>query len=161
MYCSKCGAKLSDSNQNFCHNCGTEIISYPKTASYKTETSYKTERPQTESPPVYYVPVKYSRQLQKGLPGKNSKLCLGLAIASIVLGFVPFYIYYINIFLNLFLRVGGLILGVSSKMYSLKAVKSEPYNNLEKAGSIIGILAIIFNAIGLMVTVLGILDVRI
>ena len=171
MYCSKCGEKLSDPNQNFCHNCGNEIISYPKTASYKTETSYKTERPQTE-PPVYYVPVKYSRQIQKGLPGKNSKLCLGLAIASISIGIVSlmigytsqmrFYYPYDNInkflsmmIINIFLRTGGLILGIFSKYNSSKAELSEPYNDFEKVGSIIGIMAIIINALGLFLIFFG------
>ena len=172
MYCSKCGAKLSDSNQNFCHNCGTEIIAHPKTSSYKTETSYKTERSQTEPPPVYYVPVKYSRQIQKGLPGKNSKLCFGLAIASISIGIVSlmigytsqmrFYYPYDNInkllvmmIINIFLRAGGLILGIFSKYNSSKAELSEPYNDFEKFGSIIGIMAIIINAIGLYLIFFG------
>ncbi|MFX1567095.1 MAG: zinc ribbon domain-containing protein [Promethearchaeota archaeon] len=184
MYCSKCGEKLSNANQNFCHNCGAEVPNHYKTTSYKTPSyetpsyetpSYKTERPQYEpSPQVYYVPVKYSKPIQKGLPGKNSKLCLGLAISSIIIGIVSLMIgYYSNMFfyypydyvyfnrrliivtINIFLRAGGLILGIFSKYNSSKAGNSEPYNDFEKAGSIIGILGIITNAIGLFLLVFG------
>lgn len=53
MYCSKWGVRLSDTNQNYCHNCEIEIITHPKTANFKTET------PQNEPPPkINYIPVK-------------------------------------------------------------------------------------------------------
>ena len=58
MFCSKCGEKLNDLNQNFCHNCGAEVLSYPKA------TNIKKERPQIEiqpQPQVVYVPVKQQR----------------------------------------------------------------------------------------------------
>ncbi|MFX1567419.1 MAG: zinc-ribbon domain-containing protein [Promethearchaeota archaeon] len=149
MFCSKCGVRLSDSNQNFCPNCGTEIITHAKTTSY-------TEKPQIE------LVIKK----QKGTPGNFSKLCLGMALASLILGVVPlyggFFIYLgIGFYLSLVLNLVGLILGIFSKVYSSKAVIHEPYNSLEKAGSIIGIIAIIFNSIGLVFLLLGTLNVTI
>jgi hypothetical protein len=149
MFCSNCGAKIEDPNQKFCASCGTEILTHPKTDTYRIET------PQYESPPG---------KLQKGPPGKNSKLCLVFAISSLVLAFVPIYtlmIFQYNLFIGLSLNVVGLVLGVLSKIYGSKAGKSEPFNNLEKAGSIIVIPAFIFGAIALMMLVLGFLDVRI
>lgn len=149
MFCSKCGVKLSDSNQNFCPNCGTEIITHAKTTSY------------TEKPQIALLIKK-----QKGPPGNFSKLCLGMALASLILGVVPFYagfLFYLGIglYLCLVLNLVGLILAVFSRVYSSKAVIHEPYNSLEKAGSIIGIIAIIFNSMGLVFLLLGILDFRI
>lgn len=83
-----------------------------------------------------------------------------MAITSIVLGLVPFYFFYINNILNLILRMGGLNLGLFSRVSSSKAEKRESYNSMEKSRSIIGIPAIIFNAIGFLMIFLGILDFR-
>jgi hypothetical protein len=149
MFCSNCGAKMEDPNQKFCIGCGAEILTHPKTDTHRIET------PQTGF-------TQEQRELQKGPPGINSKLCFGLAIISLVLGLVPIYLIWLfNPYVSLVLSLLGLTLGVLSKIYGSKAVKSEPYNNLEKAGSIIIIPAFIFGAIGLMMLVLGILDVRI
>ena len=167
MFCSNCGENLIAPNQKFCHNCGTAVLVTSDATDYKTE-SIKNET----KPEIIYVPVKRQEQLQKGIPGKYSKFCLGLASGSIFIGIVSFITgygyfmtYYYSSYSNitmlavsiviLLLRVGGLIMGVYSKVYSSKAVILEPYNDIEKTGSILGILGIITNAIGLYLSILG------
>ena len=158
MFCSYCGENLN-SNQKFCHNCGAEVVTTSKATDYKTERI-----PNVTVPKIIYVPVKQQRQM--GFPGKYSKLCLGLGLISIVIGIVSLiigYNYYrvlywssyntkgmllIAIVILLF-RMGGLIMGIFSKVNSSKAEIFEPYNDVEKAGSILGILGIITNFIGL------------
>ena len=167
MFCSECGEKLIATDQKFCHNCGTEVLTSSKA------TEHRSERVQYVSPPkIHYAPVKQQPRLEKGRPGKYSKLSLEFAIISIVIGFVTiiigynFYRYlfypYENIIgrvlvsiVILLLRVGGLILGVLSKVNSSKAEIYEPYNDIEKAGSIFAILGIIINAMGLTLSLFG------
>ena len=167
MFCSNCGENLIATNQKFCHNCGTEVLAISKA------TDYKTERIQDETvPKIHYAPVKQQIHLQKGSPGKYSKLCFGLALGSIIIGIASFIIGYnsyrvfywpsynsigglVVMIVILLLRVGGLIMGVFSKIYSSKAEKLEPYNDIEKAGSIFGIFGILINSIALLVSILG------
>jgi hypothetical protein len=149
MFCTKCGVRISDSTQKYCQNCGTEIIVHVNTTSY-------TEKPQIEP----------SIKKQKGPPGQYSKLCLGMALTSLILGILPlyasFFIYLgIRPILLLILSLVGLTLAIFSRVYSSKAEIHEPYNSLEKAGSIIGVIAIISNSVGLLFLLLGILDVGI
>jgi len=166
MFCSNCGENLIATDQKFCHNCGTEVLAASK------EIDYKTERIQNvTAPKIYYAPVEQKRQLQRGSPGKYSKLGLGLALVSIVIGIVSLIIGYnynrffywpnynigrlVVMIVILLLRVGGLILGVFSKLNSSKAELLEPYNDFEKAGSIFGIFGILINSIGLFLSFFG------
>ena len=168
MFCSNCGERLIATNQRFCHNCGTEVLATSKA------TDYKTERIQNvTAPKIQYATVIQQRQLQRGSPGKYSKLCVGLALGSIVIGIVSLIISYnlsrlffifpsynrivrlVAMIIILLLRVGGLIMGVFSKVNSSKAEIFEPYNDVEKAGSIFGIFGILINSIGLFLSFLG------
>ncbi len=163
MFCSNCGEELLAPNQKFCQNCGTEDLATSKA------TDYKTERIQNVTSPK---PVKQPRQLQMGSPGKYSKWSLGLALISIVIGIVSLIIGFnlFRIFISpsynrigrlvimiviLLLRVGGLIMGVFSKVNSSKAEIFEPYNDVEKAGSIFGIFGILINSVGLLLSLLS------
>ncbi|MFX1388755.1 MAG: zinc ribbon domain-containing protein [Promethearchaeota archaeon] len=167
MFCSNCGEKLVDANQNYCHKCGNEIFITSKTLDYRIE------RTQVVSPPkTYPVPVYQQKQRERGPPGKYSKLCLGLALASIFIGIISliigynfsrltywmYYNYGARLLISigiLLLRVVGLILGVFSKVNGSKAELYEPYNDTEKAGSIFGVFGIIINAIGLFLSLFG------
>ncbi|MFX1502369.1 MAG: zinc-ribbon domain-containing protein [Promethearchaeota archaeon] len=165
MFCPECGVELIAPNQKYCHNCGTDTRATSKSSNYKIE--------QLQNEPVskmYYVPIKPKIELQRSPPGKYSNISFWFALVSIILGFASFYIgsymgfpymYYnyaeYNIgsriglyFIILSLRAGGLILGIISRISNSKAIELEPYNDLEKAGSIIGIFGIIVNAIGLV-----------
>ena len=164
MFCSNCGENLLSTNQKFCQNCGTEVLATSKA------TDYKTERIQNVTSPK---PVKQPRQLQKGSPGKYSNWSLGLALISIAIGIVSliiginlsriFFIFpsynrivrLVAMIVILLLRVGGLIMGVFSKVNSSKAEIFEPYNDVEKAGSIFGIFGILINSVGLLLSLLG------
>jgi hypothetical protein len=167
MFCSHCGEKLIDAEQKFCQNCGTEIQVISKSPNDKIE------RIQDDTPPkIIYVPLQQQKQLQRGLPGKYSKLCLGLALISIFIGILSLiigYNYYRFLYLPPFYyvgslivsiaillsRVGGLVLGVLSRINSAKAENFEPYNDTEKAGSIFAIFGIIINAIGIFLSLFG------
>ena len=164
MFCSNCGENLLSPNQTFCHNCGTEVLTTSKATDYKTERIQNVTAPR-----LLYAPVRQQGQLQMGSPGKYSKWCLGLALGSIVIGIVSLIIGYnsmrffsynsigriVVLIVVLILRVGGLTMGVFSKVYSSKAEIFEPYNDVEKAGSILGIFGIIINAIGLFLSFIG------
>ncbi len=170
MFCPECGKDLIAPNQKFCHNCGAEIVTASKTSESKSER-FRNE----PSPQIYYVPVKPQTTLQKGVPGKYSYMSFWFALVSISIGIATFYMginfgfpymymyidsYYnlrlrlVAFFVILFLRAGGLILGIYSRMSDSKAVKLEPYNDMEKAGSIIGIFGIIINTIGLIFSII-------
>jgi hypothetical protein len=149
----------------FCSNCGEKFNI--------TTTSYKTERIQNVViPKIDYTTLKQQSQPQWGRPGKYSKLSLGLALASIIIGIVTlligynfyrlFYWPYTNLIgrivlmiVILLLRVGGLIMGILSRVNSSKAEVIEPHNDVEKAGGILAILGIVINAIGLFLSLIG------
>ncbi len=167
MFCANCGEKLNVTNQRFCHNCGTETIATAKAINYKTQRIQSVTAPKIH----YTLPIQ-QRQMQMGRPGKYSKLCLWLALASIVIGigtlivgynsYRLFYWPYSNFIVRLvvsivllILRVGGLTMGILSRVNSSKAETFEPYNDVEKAGSILAVMGIIINAIGLFLSVLG------
>jgi len=167
MFCPHCGEKLIDNEQRFCQSCGIDVLTTSKT------TDYKPERIQSvPTPKIVYVPVKPHTQLQMGSPGKYSKLCLWLALGSILIGIVSliigynfsrFYYYPYNNILGrlivsiamLLSRVGGLTMGVFSRVNSSKAVNFEPFNDTERAGSIFAIFGILINAAGLILSFLG------
>lgn len=107
-----------------------------------------------------------------GIPGKYSKWCFGLALISLVIGIGSLIIGYnylrivywsshsILVMLVvattiLLFRVAGLIMGIFAKLNSSKAEIFEPYNDIEKAGSIVGVLGIIINLIGIFLSLLG------
>ncbi|MFX0004994.1 MAG: zinc-ribbon domain-containing protein [Candidatus Hodarchaeota archaeon] len=167
MFCSHCGEKLLDPEQKFCQNCGTEILITSKTTDYKQERI-----PNTTPSKIVYVPVPQKTQVQRGLPGKYSKLCLGQALVSIFIGILSLIIgynfyrslysppfYYTGTFITaiviLLSRVAGLVLGVLSRVNGAKAENFEPYNDTEKAGSIFAVFGIIINAIGLFLSLFG------
>ena len=163
MFCSKCGEKLIATDQKFCHNCGTEVLTPSKAIDYNTERIQN-----ITAPKIDYAPSEQRKQLQRGNPGRYSKLCLCLASVSIGIGILSLiigYTYYgfsyrpynnigrlVFVIVILLLRVGGLIMSVFSKTYSSKAEKLEPYNDLEKVGSILGIFGIVINSLGLFLS---------
>lgn len=167
MFCPECGEKLIKTGQKFCHNCGTEVLATSEAIDYKLERTQNVSVPK-----IQYIPIKPQKQLKMGPPGKYSKFCLEFALISIVIGIATLIIGYnyfrffyypshniigrlVVLIVILLLRVGGLILGVFSRINSSKAQIFEPYNDVEKAGSIFGIFGIIINAIGLSLSILG------
>ncbi len=167
MFCPECGIDLIAPNQKFCHNCGTEVIAASKISESKSE------RFQNEpSPQICYVPVKPQTTLQKGPPGKYSYICFWFAFVSFVIGVgTYFFRYFFNVYYNirgsivlnsiiLLLRVVGLILGIYSKISSFKALKLEPHNDLEKSGSVSSVIAIVINAIGIVISTIVLISLH-
>ena len=164
MFCAKCGKELQGVDQKFCPNCGTEVIATSIATGFKTEGTQYVSAPQTQ-----YAPVRPQKEIRIGPPGKYSKMCLVLAIVSIGVGLISLIIgynisriYYWSYYnpgarvvipvVMLVLRGGGLTMGILSKGNGSKAVMLEPYNSLEKVGSILGIFGIITNSIGLFLS---------
>jgi hypothetical protein len=168
MFCSYCGEKIAK-DQKFCHNCGAEVVTSSKAPDHQIERV-----PQVTVPKIIYVPVKEQKQM--GIPGTYSKWCLGLALSSFIIG-IGSLIFGYNYFrilywsshsilgmltvatMILLFRIAGLIMGIFAKVNSSKAEIFEPYNDVEKAGSIIGVLGIIVNSIGLFLSLLGPLSI--
>ncbi|MFX1281746.1 MAG: hypothetical protein ACFFA3_20525 [Promethearchaeota archaeon] len=166
MYCYHCGERLVNEEQTFCQNCGARIHKNGPTTEYKPKATQVMVPPKT-----VYVPVRPQPQIQRGLPGRYSKLCLYLALGSVLIGvlsivfgynllyrfYYPYnYLIRLNIAVVMLLaRIGGLIMGVFSRINSSKATLFEPYNDSERAGSIIAVLGIIANSIGLFLSLMG------
>ena len=167
MFCSNCGENLVKPNQIFCHNCGHKVQITTNATTYKTASIQSEPRPE-----IIYIPREREQRIKKGIPGKNSKICLGLALGSLFLGILSTVIGYSYFrFFNyelynymprlvisiviLLMRVGGLIMGAYTKFFSSRAVNLEPYNDTEKTGIILGIFGIIINSIGLYMSILG------
>jgi hypothetical protein len=166
MFCPHCGTKLAALNQKFCHNCGVELQVTSNINSYEHEIIRSKPEPKT-----YYVPVTPQRQTQVGLPGKYSRLCLGLALTSVLIGIISLAVGYsfvrnydwgydpivriLTPIVNLPIRIGGLIAGIFGKINGSKAVIFEPYNDSEKAGSIFATFGIIINSIGIFLVLFG------
>lgn len=167
MYCPHCGTKLADSNQKYCHNCGIEVQATSNINSYEPEIIQSKPEPKT-----YYAPVTPGqKQSQMGLPGKYSRLCLGLALTSVLIGIISLAVGYsfvrnydwgydpiVRILMptvNLPIRIGGLIAGIFGKINGSKAEIFEPYNDSEKAGSTFATIGIIINSIGIFLALFG------
>jgi hypothetical protein len=170
MFCPNCGEELRISNQRFCHNCGFEIPSMfdtpPRsTVKYQREPIIKNQRTVQYPPPV----ISKQKPVISGGAGKHSKLCLGFSLASlglsifsliIAFGFFLitqiYYFYYvfsysmiIGMIVDMALAVTGLVFGILSKSNLKKARFSESVNSLQKAGSVLGVIGIVLNAIAL------------
>ncbi len=167
MFCINCGEKLIEPNQKFCQNCGNEIpttIEAPQLRTgrdqYISKTSLQSTRGGTNFLVSQQKPVKI-----KGRPGPHSKRCLGFGIASCVTSLCVLFFYFSYIFIVLMLRTSvdswitqtivmviyavGIMFGILSRTNSAQAGKTEPLNNVEKVGSILGIIGIITNAISI------------
>ncbi len=165
MFCIKCGEKLIEPNQRFCQNCGNEIPTTFKAPQLRTERDQyisKTSLQSTRGGTNFLVSQQKSVKI-KGRPGPNSKMCLGFGIASSVIPLCAIIFNFSYIFIRVLFSVGfwtvitifmviyavGLTFGILSRKNSAQAGKTEPLNNVEKVGSILGIIGLIANAISL------------
>ncbi|MFW9819649.1 MAG: hypothetical protein ACFFE5_08575 [Candidatus Thorarchaeota archaeon] len=159
MFCSNCGEKLANTEKKFCQNCGAEIFIYSQSKDSKLE-----KKQNNSELKIYNI---QESRLQRGHPGKFSKLCLWFALVSILIGLVPLivgitligYMYLIfntvrvTITIAFFiLLIMGLVLGIFSKIYGSRAEIFEPKNNSERAGSILLVFGIILNITGLLLS---------
>ncbi|MFW9900691.1 MAG: hypothetical protein ACFFDY_05320 [Candidatus Thorarchaeota archaeon] len=165
MYCKNCGEKLEIKNQRFCPYCGNKVqITYE--ASQVDAIGHQNDS-MPISPPVYQNIGQKS--IMKETPGSYSKKCLGFGIVSLVILTITFnigstavldpiisYIFpLIRVFIGLTIaHVIGIIFGIVSRIYYRKAEEMEPLSSILKAGKIIGIIGIIFNAILMLIAIL-------
>ncbi|MFW9876387.1 MAG: zinc-ribbon domain-containing protein [Candidatus Thorarchaeota archaeon] len=176
MFCPNCGEELRISSQRFCHNCGFEVSSMFETAPQTTE-KYQYEPIIKSQPRPHYPPPVISKQkpVISGGTGKNSKLCfafglvsLGISIFGLIIscGFYLmaqiYYFYYIfsysiviGMIFDIALVITGLVFGILSRVKKGKARYSESVNSLQKAGSVLGVIGIVFNAIALCLAFLA------
>jgi hypothetical protein len=162
MNCSHCGEKIADMEDKYCQNCGAEVFVSSKSSHHKPE-----EKESATEPKIYKIQESH---LKRGPAGRFSKLCLGLAIISILLGLIPLivginlmrYMYlifnevrdYISIALFIPLVI-GLVLGILSKIYGSRAEMFEPKNYVERTGSILLVFGILLNITGLVLSFLS------
>jgi hypothetical protein len=169
MYCSECGAEISE-NQKFCQECGAELNIASDSIQEKavneekpTETEKKEYQREVEP---YNLEVK---DVSEGVRGPDSKKALGFSLPSIGLGVaglimgigirfilflasvtsssppIPFLI--INITVTFILLGLGLIFGIVSQSYASTAEVVDGENTLQKLGKIFSIIGIILNAV--------------
>ncbi|MFX1325527.1 MAG: zinc ribbon domain-containing protein [Promethearchaeota archaeon] len=167
MFCSVCGSELYDPDQKYCHNCGIGIrinVRRPQPQVKPKEYIYKTRI----KPSRGYKDLKGSPFEIEGI-GNHSKKCLGFGITSlaiVLIGFViasGIFIYPFSYVLFYVFNFGGpmgfigitilnfvgLIFGILSRVNKISAERVESDNGILKAGSYIGLIGLILNAIAL------------
>ncbi|MFX0049008.1 MAG: hypothetical protein ACFE8G_12690 [Candidatus Hermodarchaeota archaeon] len=158
MSCPNCGAQLEIPNQRFCQDCGRKLPDFPK--SSELPQKYSTSQ---EAREIYQLQEKTGK-----IPSSRplSKTSLGFGIVSIIIAvttfnlgssfliepfILPLSVRQILIVSFGILNVVGTLLGFISKIFNLKAKKSEYLNTAMKAGSVLGIIGIIINSILMIV----------
>lgn len=172
MFCPNCGEELRNSNQSFCHYCGSELSATTRAPQIRTERIQ-------EIPPVYSpsTPEIAETQFIVQKPfttvgiGPNSKKCLafaivsiGLAVAAWIVGFNVFFwsfvMYWndpptiriiVGVIVAISLNVVGLVFGTISRVNKAKARNMESPNTVEKLGGAFGIVGICMNAVLMVV----------
>lgn len=167
MFCSVCGSELYDPDQKYCHNCGIGIrinARRPQPQAKPTHYMYKTKM---QSSPEYRD-LKPSPIGITGI-GNHSKKSLGFGITSlgiVLIGFIiasGIFIYPFSYVLFYVFNFGGpmgfigitilnfvgLIFGILSRVNKISAERVESDNGILKAGSYIGLIGLILNAIAL------------
>jgi hypothetical protein len=150
MFCPICGQPLKE-NHEFCPSCGSDV---------------------SQLPPSYVdTSIPGQKSVMKGPAGPNSKICLILAIFSMAIvgvgeftslmfltGTLLSPTYGLNtvtiIILTAVIHIVGIVFGILSRVFSGKAGKMEPRNNIEKVGSVLAIIGIASNAMSLGTTFL-------
>ncbi|MFX0179770.1 MAG: zinc-ribbon domain-containing protein [Candidatus Hodarchaeota archaeon] len=171
MYCPNCGEYLRESNQRFCHNCGSKLTDNFEAFQITSERDQHTQTTLKPSSQVITdVPEIQQKPVVKGRVGTHSKKCLGFAITSLAIAAIGFYIAF---YVYMFSKIGifdpsmimvrriiwwtviasiflvGLSFGSSSRTHSKHAKNLEPVNAVEKVGSVLGIFGVIINAIAM------------
>lgn len=171
MYCPNCGVKLTNSNQKFCHNCGTELMEMVEVAEPQKDF-YQVKNPQPKEfiqPSPDYQLYEQKQVKISGSPGSYSKKSLGYSIASLGLLLLGLnigttfrsYLYYLtyigsqNIMVATLIAIViingiGLGFGVFGTSNSKKARFNESHNGMEIVGRIFGIIGIVLNAIAFL-----------
>ncbi|MFX1273892.1 MAG: hypothetical protein ACFFBP_02915 [Promethearchaeota archaeon] len=159
MFCNKCGTKLIESNQELCQNCGA-ITKKPSTIS-QSDSQLKIMN--TQSSPQ--VPKHISGDQQKtsisrkiGIHSKRSLAfgitSLGLNLVGGIMGmnslyFSTYFPFFIQLIIKALFIVAALVFGILARSNGNKAEVFEPHNEMQKAGKVMGLLGIIFSALGI------------
>ncbi len=171
-FCQYCGSKLPTDRETFQ---GSNISNIPirRTPSeYVPRPVYNNRINPISSRniPVTYrtVPLQ-TYQRKKGPAGSFSKICFSFAFISLILSLITFIfgsisvlyyhgggvIYLVKIAIIEVLHITGFALGVISLGIRKMVERTEPINNYEQAGLILGIFGVIFNVIGAVTVVLS------
>ena len=168
MYCPNCGVKLTNSNQKFCHNCGTEI--FEVTEPQKEIYQVKNPQPKEIIKPSPNYQLYDQKQVKiSGSPGRYSKKSLGYSIVSLGLLLLGLnigsmfrsYLYYLTyigaqsivvatLIAIVIINGIGLGFGIFGTSNSKKARFNESHNGMEVVGRIFGIIGIVLNAIAFL-----------
>jgi hypothetical protein len=158
MSCPNCGAKLELGNQRFCQDCGHKLLDFSNKPELEQQYSTSQETRNLRQLQIKSVKTSSSRPL--------SKASLGLGIVSVIIAattfnfgtsfFMPPYILPLSVRQILIVVFGilniiGLVFGIISKATNIKAKRIEIRNTAMKAGSMLGIMGIIFNTLLMIV----------
>ena len=173
MYCPNCGAGNFGPDANFCYECGTQLSNFQGlTPSVQSNMTHNVQVQQKITNQPLNTPLfKYSNNAI----GANSKRSLGFSLVSLGLlvvniivsfGILMFWLRrgtgsgletvnnakFLSFIPATILGCLGVIFGIIGIIFSSRA-RSEIYDKVEKAGSILSILGIAFNcfAIGLVI----------
>ncbi|MFX1273888.1 MAG: zinc ribbon domain-containing protein [Promethearchaeota archaeon] len=163
MFCDKCGTKFIEINQRFCQKCGT--VNKTTTTTSQSGSQLTIMNTQSSS----QIPKRDSGyQLKSTIPRKigiHSKRSLAFGITSLISStFVNIYYsgpspinfsIYMYDFVIVFLIgisllvsiVFGLVFGILARSNGNKAEKLESTNKMQKMGSVMGLIGIIFVSI--------------
>ncbi|NHJ19410.1 MAG: zinc ribbon domain-containing protein [Candidatus Lokiarchaeota archaeon] len=159
MFCPNCNAKLEMHNQQFCQDCGQKLTdASPDSELVKTYSA---------SQETQIIHRTQQRPLKQTGPRPLSKASLAFGIVSVIilattfnLGtsifiepyFLPAPVRHTLMFVFGILNALGFVFGVVSKIFNIKARKSEIQSKAIKAGNILGLLGLILNLLLMIIS---------
>ncbi|TXT58132.1 MAG: membrane protein of unknown function [Promethearchaeota archaeon] len=173
-FCQYCGAKLQLGSEEpqAPVNTNTPTFTRNYSAGYVPRPVYPARStPNTRTPQSYYSVPFQSLRRKKGEPGNFSKICFAIAFIAFLTSLFTFTFGSISVFyfagpavmflvkvsIIIVLHITGFALGVISIGIKKTVERTEPINNYEQAGLVLGIFAIIFNVIGAISVVYGVI----
>jgi len=174
-FCQYCGFKFEKSREALRQNNNISKTPIRRTSSeYIPRPVYSNRRSpiSNRNIPVTYRNVTFqTHQRKKGSPGPFSKtffyfasIALLLSLFTFIFGSISVFYYHggdvmylIKIVILEVLHITGFALGVISLGIRKTVERTEPINNYEHAGLILGIFGVILNVVGAVAVVLSII----
>jgi len=156
MYCSNCGKEIGE-DQKFCPNCGAEIVKSAE-PSKKVEKAIEGEEGEkkTNSIKCFVFGIIAASCAALAYIGGGGYL-LRLIIVyygnyAVILDTPSLLALLLAVIISIYvLHILGIIFGVLARSSNKKAKDLETDNGFRKAGSILGLLGLILNILGLII----------
>ncbi|TXT65803.1 MAG: membrane protein of unknown function [Promethearchaeota archaeon] len=163
MYCPNCGNELVSKDQRFCNVCGANIKLYIPDPEVIENPPKSTISPNRGISRSQYEPS-YSTEQKKLVSQTGSKrftkLCFAFGLISFIItqisGILSFTFLtgLIPNIISLLVNIVGLILAFLSRHYKKRSEAVEPVTGLRKAGSVLAIIGMVINAIGIISSII-------